>query len=130
MKIEYGSTVLVDQELPASGQLRLDCATAAQVRDLFRASNARVDSRGNRRRVLPLTIAYRFDTQRAAEEFWLDHFDDLPDSGTLTFTCGYSGDTSTRTAPAVLDRCVPRPVTPLIVEVDYMFILTAAPAAS
>jgi hypothetical protein len=129
MKIVFATTTLIDQELPAgSGQLRLECSAAAQIRELFRATNSAADARGNRRRMLPFTVAYVFTSQRLAEEFWLDHYDDLPDSGTLTFTCGYTGDTSTRTVSAILERCVPRPVTPLIVEVDYSFILAAAPA--
>ena len=129
MKIVFGSTTLFDQERPGGfDELRIDCAAQTDLDKLFEGASSVPLVRGGRRRVLPLTIVSEFASQRLAEEFWLDHYDDLGDSGTLTFTCGYTGDTSTRTVDAILESCTPRLVAPLIVEVDYRFILASAPA--
>jgi hypothetical protein len=129
VKIEYASTTLFDQELPAQHQtLRIEAEVASEVLEWFKGGSAVPIPRGGRRRVLPLTIATEYTSQRLAEEAWLDHYDDLPDTGALTFTCGYTGDTSTRTVSAVLERCIPRLVAPRVLEVEYLFTFTAAPA--
>lgn len=129
MKIVFAGTTLFDQELPSGASvLRIEGVPQIETDKLFEGGSIVPLARGGRERVLPLTVATEFASQRLAEEYWLEHYDDLADSGTLTFTCGYTGDTSTRTVDAILAYCVARLATPMIVEVDYRFILAGAVA--
>jgi hypothetical protein len=82
-------------------------------------------ARGNRTKRFPLTVPRYFDTAELAAIFLLEHYDDLPDTGQLSFTCGAPGDTSTRVADAVLESCVCAfaPGSPTTVIVDYMFLI-------
>lgn len=129
MKIEYASTTLFDQELPAGQEtLVYQVAPKTEIVELWQGAAAVPLARGQRRRTYPLTVAQVFASQRLAEEFFLAHEGTLPAVGTLTFTCGYTGDTSTKTAEAVLESIEARLVAPLVVEVRYLFTLEAGPA--
>lgn len=87
--------------------------------------------RGNRQRTWPISVSHLFDTLREAEEFFLTHYDSLPDSGTLQIICGVSGDESTWVCPAVLESCNPSlDQGAKMVTMEYVFLIGHFVAAS
>jgi hypothetical protein len=104
---------------------RLECGQSVQVRELFRAADAGIDARDNRRRRLPLSVPRGFTSVRLTEEYLVDHYETLASRGYLHFTLGTDTDSSTRMRAAVLEACTLRRTAGRVVTVDYVFYLEA-----
>lgn len=122
MVIVFDSISLTPSDTERAFDLTLNGEQVVRPVDLVGAAQRIYYGRGNRSEGLQFSVVRGFDTARAAQEFFLKHPADLPDTGDLVITCGDTGDTADVTCTDAIFKGVQRRLTGKAVALTYTFV--------